>query len=598
MDVDETDFAVSGSGLGDVALSVSGRSDVWDVQASGGNLADLNGTVALGFASGRNIRDRAGNALSTAGTPVPDDRTFLIDNAAPTVTVSGVPIRTTGAFTVTVAFSEPMTGFDASDVSVSGGTKGAFVETLADRTWTLAITPSADYSVSVGAGAAADLAGIGNEASDPVSGYYTDDNTGPTLASIVRSSPASEYTNGSVATWRVTFDEDVAGVDADDFSVSGGGDVAVAAARAGVGGSLSNRTYDVSISGGSLATTEGRVSLGLASGATIRDGVENALTDRSLPSDGANENSYVFDHKPPTVRITGLPSNPVQSFTATIAFSEQVSGFDVADVELTGGAAGRLVEATAGTVWTLPVTRTGREEIALKVPAGVAQDRAGNPNLESGQGLVGEIDPEERRVLKESVAGAVQATFASANATIGVRFDAPAAGPGSLTLAGETILLRRGRGGRRTSTGWGAPSETIVSRSRGTADPNRRTRSRTGGASTATRSSARAPSNFASAPAPAATGRRDACRSGAGGISAGSKAIRRDPGTRGRQRPAGSGWTRDCGTISCSGSRCPGACPSPNTNSTRAPARATWKPRSPRSGRICSSGTGLEAVCN
>ncbi|HAQ35804.1 MAG TPA: hypothetical protein DCQ53_10655, partial [Alphaproteobacteria bacterium] len=47
------------------------------------------------------------------------------------------------------------------------------------------------------------------------------DNTVPTLVSLVRQSPAGTNTNADSLTWRVTFSETVATVDATDFSVTG-----------------------------------------------------------------------------------------------------------------------------------------------------------------------------------------------------------------------------------------------------------------------------------------------------------------------------------------------------------------------------------------
>jgi hypothetical protein len=49
----------------------------------------------------------------------------------------------------------------------------------------------------------------------------TNDNTLPTLTSIVRKTPLGEKTNADSLTWTVTFSEDVQNLDAADFSLSG-----------------------------------------------------------------------------------------------------------------------------------------------------------------------------------------------------------------------------------------------------------------------------------------------------------------------------------------------------------------------------------------
>ena len=59
--VDAADFSVTGT---TATLAVTGSGTTYDVTASGGNLADLDATVTLAFASGQDIEDAAGNALS------------------------------------------------------------------------------------------------------------------------------------------------------------------------------------------------------------------------------------------------------------------------------------------------------------------------------------------------------------------------------------------------------------------------------------------------------------------------------------------------------------------------------------------------------
>ena len=72
---------------------------------------DLNDTVTLTFATGQNITDPAGNALvnvtPTSGT---NDNFFVLDNTAPTVTITAAS-TSTGPFTATFTFDEAVTGF-------------------------------------------------------------------------------------------------------------------------------------------------------------------------------------------------------------------------------------------------------------------------------------------------------------------------------------------------------------------------------------------------------------------------------------------------------------------------------------------------------
>ncbi|MEJ7138373.1 Ig-like domain-containing protein [Amphibiibacter pelophylacis] len=87
------------------------------------------------------------------------------DTTPPTLTLSdSVPGATaTGPVTFTFTFSEPVSGFTAEDVTVAGGTAGAFSMGATNTTATLVVTPAANSTgtlqVNVAAGSFADLAG-------------------------------------------------------------------------------------------------------------------------------------------------------------------------------------------------------------------------------------------------------------------------------------------------------------------------------------------------------------------------------------------------------------------------------------------------------
>ena len=111
--------------------------------------------------------DQAGNASSLPG--IGDSAGFAIDSVAPGVTMMASNANpTTGAVNFDFVFDEAVTGFDASDVTVTGGTKGAF--TAIDTShYTLAITPTSSSTpqaliVDVANGVAADAAGNANTA--------------------------------------------------------------------------------------------------------------------------------------------------------------------------------------------------------------------------------------------------------------------------------------------------------------------------------------------------------------------------------------------------------------------------------------------------
>ena len=114
--------------------------------------------VPAGFA-----KDSAGN-LNTAS----DTHTVSVDWKAPTVTITDVPSGTqTGAFDATITFSEDVTGFEASDITLSGTATATATLTGSGSTYTATITPtiSGNVVIQVPANAAEDAAGNGNTAS-------------------------------------------------------------------------------------------------------------------------------------------------------------------------------------------------------------------------------------------------------------------------------------------------------------------------------------------------------------------------------------------------------------------------------------------------
>jgi hypothetical protein len=87
------------------------------------------------------------------------------------------------------------------------------------------------------------------------------------------------------------------------------------------------------------------------------------------------------DTTAPTVTLSLSPA-AVQSgetITATLSFSEDVSGLEVADITLAGGTAGTLTAVDART-YTLAITAggSGTTVVEVSLPAGAAQDAAGN----------------------------------------------------------------------------------------------------------------------------------------------------------------------------------------------------------------------------
>ncbi|MDT9191170.1 MAG: Ig-like domain-containing protein, partial [Limnospira sp. PMC 894.15] len=120
--------------------------------------------------------DLAGNS-NLAATQL----TRIYDITPPTVTLTTEAADTVNAaFTVTATFSEEVTDFNASDITVANGIASNF-EVVNATTYTFDITPTdeGDVTVDIAAGGATDLAGNSNLAATQLTRIY--DITPPTV---------------------------------------------------------------------------------------------------------------------------------------------------------------------------------------------------------------------------------------------------------------------------------------------------------------------------------------------------------------------------------------------------------------------------------
>src|SRR6185369_5544131 len=164
--------------------------------------------------------DLAGNAGS-GGTSA----NYTVDTTAPTtasVTMSDSALQIGDTSTVTITFSEKVTSFDNSDVTVENGTLSTLGTADGGTTWTATFTPTANIedtsNVVTVASTFTDLAG--NAGSGATSANYTVDTQAPTTASVTMSDSALQI--GDTSTVTITFSEAVTSFDNSDVTVENG----------------------------------------------------------------------------------------------------------------------------------------------------------------------------------------------------------------------------------------------------------------------------------------------------------------------------------------------------------------------------------------
>ena len=85
--------------------------------------------MTLSFVGGQDIADNADNALSNTAPTGTNDSSYVVDNTAPTVAITGVPPTSTAAFTATFTFSEAVTGFVVGDITLGNATASSITAT-------------------------------------------------------------------------------------------------------------------------------------------------------------------------------------------------------------------------------------------------------------------------------------------------------------------------------------------------------------------------------------------------------------------------------------------------------------------------------------
>lgn len=221
----------------------------------------------------------------------------------------------------------------------------------------------------------ANAAGV--SAADSVALAGIVDGNAPRIASIVRFSPATASTNADTLVWRVSLGEVVVGVDANSFVVAGTTAVISSVSEVSVG-----TVFDVTVSGGDLASANTPVFFGVLSVQNITDVAGNALVDVSAT--GANESSYLVDNDAPSLLISAPSVSSVS--TGPVVYTVTYSGADNialdANVSLlaTGTATGTLAVAGTGLL-SRAVTISdisGDGTLGISIAANTASDTAGN----------------------------------------------------------------------------------------------------------------------------------------------------------------------------------------------------------------------------
>ena len=249
--------------------------------------------------------DDFGNASSAvAVSNVTQDST----NPAPSIAFGVTGPTNSLSIPVTVTFSEDVTGFDASDVSVGNGTLSDFLSVSA-TTATFNVAPAADGAVTIDIGAAAATDGAGNSSTAATQASITSDTVIPTANfSPIFSGP----TNSSPITVTLTFSESVTGLDIVNIGATNG-------SVSDLTGSGAEYTFQLT------PTADGTVSVLLAG---------NATSDAAGNFNDATLYELVSDQTAPATPTVSSPSSDASTNAVSINVTGTVAGGEATTVKL------------------------------------------------------------------------------------------------------------------------------------------------------------------------------------------------------------------------------------------------------------------------
>ena len=400
--VDGTDFSVSGTTATLTAAAVTGSESQYDVTASGGDLADLDATVTLSFASGQNITDKATtpNALSnTTPTSTTNENSYVVDNTAPRVVSieRQNPSRSpTNANSVTwrITFSEAVKNVGSVDlrvvsspgvgstqttsmVSGSGDTQFDTViggPNLTNYNGTLTVTVSSSHDIKDNANNA--LTNLTPTSTND--NTYRIDNTAPTFSSAA--------ING--ATLVITFNENLlttSTLRTDDFEVTKGASDTVQSLTGTP--SITGATVTLTLSS-AVSSADDNIKVGYtrpsANVNRVRDEAGNAAATFA-DSDAEDVTNNTAANTAPTASNGEVETNEDTDYTFEaddFNFADTDTGDALESVKITslpGSGKGSLeLDGTALTATDLPKTVTKAEldddDLVYSPPANASGD--------------------------------------------------------------------------------------------------------------------------------------------------------------------------------------------------------------------------------
>ena len=322
------------------------------------------------------VTDLAGNA----GTGTENSNNYAVDTIRPTATiVVADDVLIVGETSlVTVTFSEAVSGFTNTDLSIANGMLTDVSSSDGGIIWTATLTPAVGVTdptnvITLTKAGVQDVAGNAGSGTSSSNNYYIDTEA-PTLK-IEQADGQDDPTNTSPINFKVTFSEFI------DPALFIPGDVTL-------GGTANPTTVVIS----QIAPPDGTIFnlavSGMSGSGTVSLSIDAGVVEDmagNLNEEGiSDDNTVTYDIIAPTATIVVTDTVLIIGDTSlvTITFSEAITGFANADLTVANGTLTDVSSSDGGITWTATLTPTNgvadpTNVIVLDNTA--IQDLAGNP---------------------------------------------------------------------------------------------------------------------------------------------------------------------------------------------------------------------------
>ena len=317
------------------------------------------------------VYDQASN-----GNTVSDTLSYTYDSISPDITIESSTSSKTNIspIPVTISFSEAVSGFEESDISVTGGNIQNFTSSGDNIKYTFNVAPSGqgNITIDISEGSASDAAGNTNTSSQTFSRTYDSIKPSVSLSSNIQS---GQITEKSPIPFTVTFNESIEGFQSNDIDIQN----ASVGDFSGTSDIFQFNAFPVMPSG----LTQVVVTISIN---------ENIASDLAGNNNTASNNfSLTYTTERPTVSIIAEKSKSItpQAIDLTFVFSRPVTNFDDSDITVENGSVLFVSQIDGSNGYTptylYKLTPDGQEDVIVSISENIAQTESGYTNTASAK---------------------------------------------------------------------------------------------------------------------------------------------------------------------------------------------------------------------